>query len=255
MKTGVLTDPYGNAVSTSGGTAPALDANHIYVYNCDETSGTTLANIGSGANGDATFTGTINTDYYVGSKIMGRNMTSFRPLNSGPSATGYAVTGNSCSITGGSISVEVMIVPNDIIVEGAADPLGTIFKIQDAGNTDFVEIATTYFAQNFYGTAVITGGGANSTSTFVLSSNANRYHLMLTYNAATGVLYLYVNGILEKTASFGAAHSLPTLTKIYIGGGDASWGTFQGWIAHLRISDIVRSASYALSSAEAFLAL
>lgn len=256
MKTGVITDPYGNPVSTSGGTAPALDANHIYVYNCDETSGTTLANTGTGANGNATFTGTINTNYYLGSKIMGKGMTSFRPLAAGVGASGYAVTGNSCSITGGSVSIEAMIFCNDIIVAGAADPSGTIFRAQNATNTDFIQLSTTYFSQNFYAAAAVTGTGIVSTGTVLLQNNSNRYHTMVSYNASTGVINFYINGILEKTATFGGAASLPTLTKIYIGNdSDYAWGTFQGYIAHVRVSDIVRSASYALSSAEAFLAL
>jgi len=255
MHTGTLTDPYGNPIST-GTSSPAIDANHIYVYDCSETSGTTFFNKGSGVNGNATLQGTANTSYYIGSKMIGRNVTGFRNLIAGTSGTGGATTGNSCSITGGSVSVEMLVVLNDIKVDGAADPQGAFFRVQNATNTDYVQISSSYYSTSIYASAGVTGWGVASTSAISLVANGSRYHFLLTYDGTNGNIKFYVNGILEGQNSLGGAAALPTLTKIWIGSdNNAGWGCIQSWIAHMRVSNITRSASYAMSSAESFLAL
>jgi hypothetical protein len=253
MKTGVLTDPYGNAIATaSGGSAPAIDANHIYVYGCTEAAGSTvLVNTGSGANGNLTIQGTQYTDYFLSSKAIGRNAKSFRNLNL--SGVGGAWSGTSCSITGGSATIEAFVKPNCL---QAAATSGTIIACYGATTAnDFLLIETTG-NDSSYRAVVNIAGTAQFAQYFTVSNDAGGHHLMASYNGTTGTLNVYVDGALETTATYGSAHSLATMITMVIGNTYSSTTTsYRGWITQARFSNIARSVSYAATTTETLVAM
>lgn len=249
MKTGVLTDPYGNPIGGSSGvSAPAIDANHIYVYACNETSGTTLANTGGGSNGTLTFNGTENTDYTLGESLLGKTLKSFRNLNYG--GTGGAKSGTSCSITGGEISIELFYT-TDYYTTGF--DYGQMISA-DAGASDYIKLSA-YFGN--IRLQVATSGHTDGDIYFdgghVLKCPI---HILGTYSSATGAMKIYLNGVLTKSGSTLAPYTMPTLTRIAVGDYSNSSGeSFKAYITQARFSNVVRSASYALATAENLLAM
>jgi hypothetical protein len=254
MKTGILTDPYGNPLSGGGGggPAPAIDANHLYVYDCSEASGsTTLANTGSGVNGTLTLHGTAGTDYLLSSQRIGRNTKSFRSLIL--DGAGYVASGTSCSITGGSLSLE-MFTWFDNDAQGMTD--GNSMWVASAGGVDAI-----YFNNQYNGGApVITLNGVGtfySTEQDGIRSTINTAtYYMATYAGATGVLTYYVNGLaIGSITVTGGAHAFPTVVQIGFNGYPGSNNSVKGWYTQLRYSNIARSASYALATASTLLAM
>lgn len=249
MKTGILTDPYGNPIGGSGGlAAPAIDANHIYVYDCSETSGSTLANTGSGSNGTLTFNGTENTDYTMGESFLGKTLTSFRNLNY--NSTGGAKSGTSCSISGGEISIEILLA-TDYYTSGFDD--GKIIEA-DAGVNDFIRMSA-YFGN----IRLEVGTNGHATGDIYFNSGLLLQcplHLLGTYSSITGAMKIYANGLTVITGSTVAPYTMPTLTRVGVGDSSESSGqSFKGYMTQARFSNVVRSASYALATAENFLGM
>ena len=254
MKTGILTDPYGNSLSTNGfaGLAPAIHANHLYVYDCSENIGATfLKNTGSGVNGNLTFNGTAGIDYILNSERIGKNTKSYRSLL--VDATGYVSSGTSCSISGGSVSMEMFTwFDNDalnmtngnsmwLISSGAADAL--YFNTQYNNNSPTITL-------NGVGTfACPEKDGIRSTLNVAA-------HYLATYDGTTGILKYYVNGLLAGSITVtGGAHAFPTAVQIGFNGYPGSTNSVRGWYTQLRWSNIARSASYAMATANTLLAM
>jgi len=249
MKTGILTDPYGNPiVGSSGLTAPTIDSNHIYVYDCSESSGTTLSNTGSGSNGTLTFNGAENTDYTLGERFLGRSIKGFRNLNY--SGTGGATSGTSCSITGSNISIEAFIM---IDYYSSTQDAGYIV-CADAGSADFISL-DLYFGN--IRLQVATTGHTTAQAYFTTNNILNSpLHILGTYVQSTGALKVYCNGLQTASATALGAYTLPTLTRVSVGDLSYSSGTsFKGYISQARFSNITRSASYALTTAENLLGM
>lgn len=254
MKTGVLTDPYGNAISVNGfaGLAPAIDANHVYVYNCTEAVGATvLKNTGGGVNGDLTLNGTAGVDYLLNSEKIGKNTKSYRSLL--VDGAGYVASGTSCSIAGGSLSMEMFAwLDNDV----TAMSDGKSMWVVSAAAAD-----TIYFNNQFNnGSPTIT---LNGVGTFncpekdgIRSTTNTVAHYMATYDGTTGILRYYVNGLLVGNVTVtGGAHAFPTGVQIGFNGYPAASNSVRGWYTQLRWSNIARSAAYALTTANTLLAM
>lgn len=249
MKTGVLTDPFGNPISggTVGGSAPAIDANHIYVYSCSETSGTTLVNTGSGSNGDLTLQGSANTNYYLGSNMVGRSLKSYLGiLNNG---TGGAWSGTSCSVSGGSISIEAFFLP-EVTTSG--------YVLYAEGSTpanDYIQVYCPTTA-GVYQVKVNIGGSSISSPNITLQFNKTPIHLLATYDGSNGNLKVYINGALYTTATYGVAKSLATMVALSVGNKKGSTtNSFKGYIAQARFSNSVRTSSYAISTTKTLSAM
>lgn len=92
------------------------------------------------------------------------------------------------------------------------------------------------------------GGGLNTTSTY---NDTNWYHVATTYDANTGVINLYINGILHTSTtniSFGLLAN-NTGTRLIFGSDDAGLFNnqtdrqFRGSVSDIRIWNVVRSAA------------
>lgn len=230
---------------------PALDANHIHVYNCDETSGTTLTDSGSGAK-NMTLLGTSGTNYSLGSYGTGRVTRSARFLQDANSSTG-ARTAATCSITGGKVTLECVAMMTE--APGANRGLVTVDASSDGTLNDALYITAN--ASGYWYAGLRIGGGAWQETG--LSSSKICYgisqHLMVIYDpTASPTLKFYVDGVLVTSGS--ASGTLPTMTRVTIAnlGGLGAWSA-KCHIRDVRVSNIARAASYALSSANALLSL
>lgn len=253
MKTGALTDPYGNLIGTGGaGFPPALDANHKYVYACSEPNGAkTLANSGNGANGDLTIQGTEYTNYVLNSKAFGKNCDSFRNLIHG--GVGGAWSGTSCFMTGASITLEAFVMPN--CMQSQTLP-GTIAAAY--GNTpwyDFILLETTS-NDTSYRIRLGVSGVLLTTGLFTLGNDMRAHHVMASYNGATGVVSAYVDGGPSVTATYGVARSFNNMICFSIGNAyNSTTSSYRGWMNQIRFSNIARSAAYAATTTETLVAM
>ncbi len=249
MKTGVLTDPYGNPIrgGITGGLAPAIDANHQYVYACNETSGTTLVNTGAGANGDLTIQGSAGTNYNLASSMITRSSKSF--MNMSNNSTGGAWSGTSCSIAGGDASIEAFIMPNIstsgyIVSAEGATPANDYFSIF-CPTTPLTFVVRTAVAASVL-----------SSPNIPLYSNKYPIHILATYTGSTGTIRVYINGDLFGSSTYGITKALATMTAVSVGNKKGSTtNSFKGYIMQARFSDSVRSSSYALSTAKTLFAM
>ena len=248
MKTGLLTDPYGNLIGSGGAVSPpVLDANHIYAYACSEPNGSqSIQNSGNGANGDLTIQGTEYVDYVLNSNAFGKNCKSFRNLHHG--GIGGAWSGTSCFMSGTSITIEAFIMGN-CLQAGAA--LATIAAAY--GNTpgyDFIIIETTS-DDNSYRVRMGVNGIMLTTGLFTINNDAKAHHIMGSYDGTTGILNVYVDGGIEVTATYGFARSFQPMICFSIGNSyNSTTNSYRGWINQIRFSNIARSTSYAITTTE-----
>ena len=252
---------------------PALDGYHIHVYNCDDVAGSiTLADSGSG-NKAATLYGTEGTGYTIGtSYTAGRTVSSLRSLQkANASITSVAATDNTCNIAGGKITVECVVRHGDVLDSYKGQFFVTLVG---ASNTDYAYLST-HSVSGAYLFQVSIGGTSYYTSyqlTWLQTPQQGALvHLMGVYDkdqAAGSRVKLYINGILvawdgQNSAQYpgsGAQNINPTsplatMKKIYIGGYQSGNYSPECNIRDVRVSNIARPASYAISTAEALLAM
>ena len=234
-----------------GGGAPAIDSNHAYVYACDDASGATfLANTGHGPNGQCSLIGTEGVDYYLSSLAIGKGAKAFRVLKQG--ATSGARTANTCTVAGGSVTVECLMVQH--LKE--TNYQSVVSLAHDYGDSAYVRIMAN--SNVVYAQALIAGVASINTPSTPQVLDGKPVHYLAAYDATTGVLSFYAQGVLVGTASMGGAHAMPTMTAVTIGNANPSdnvYWSFGGWITQVRISDIARSAAYALATCETMLGM
>ena len=230
---------------SAGRPRPAIDANHIHVYNCNDlTGGLSLVDSGIGTK-NATLLGTENTNFTLDTYRGGGSVPFVRFLSDGSTSSG-ARTDSTCSISGGKITLECVVT----LFSPPAASRGIVSL--DAGSNDLLYINVTSGGGWYAGVKI--GGGALQE----IVGGAVRYgvpaHLMAVYDSTSSpALRLYVDGLLVAS---GAAGTLATMTRVTIGN-FAALGAFssQCYVRDVRVSNIARSASYALSSANASLGL
>lgn len=221
----------------------AIDANHIHVYKCDETSGATVTDSGSGAK-DLTLTGAENTAYVRGTMRGARFARGLSLYADATSRGAYSAT--TAAIAGDPVTIEVVTVPGNLL-PSFQSPISI-----DAGNNDYFIIGTTGTDYKWW--AIIRIGGVDR------STGANgwpirlgvRQHLMATYDrTASPSLCFYVDGTL--VASEGTMTSAaPTWTRVSIGNlGPSQSYAYTGAIYDARVSNVARDAAYARQAAEA----
>lgn len=238
-----------------GGPAPAIDANHIYVWACDDASGSsTLANTGASAGGTATITGSSSLQSSRltrgGKSILfagaangdGASATVSIPTNPGGSPSGF--------------SLEAYVIPDSFINTAAAGIMSAGVGSPPSGN-DYAQIG---LVQNgsFYYYFIDIRQAPNSEHLFRTSipvSFGVPAHLLATFNATTGDTKLYVNGYLRAS---GNATNFPssTLTTLTLAG--VAYDTtypMGGTIMQARVSDVVRDDAYAIETAKTLFAM
>ena len=234
---------------------PAIDVNHVHVYNCDETSGTTLTDSGSGAK-NATLLGTLNTDYSFGSYGAGRVTRAIRFL-ADATATGGARTARTCSISGGKVTLECVAMRID--APGANQMVATVDASSDGDFTDGIYITANSSGCWFAGIRMASGSWYETSYSAAPIAYGVAQHLMAVYDpSASPTFKFYVDGLLVSSTA--ASGTLATMTRVTVGtfaAAPIAWGSAscKSHIRDVRVSNIARSASYALSSANALLAL
>ncbi|NDE17513.1 hypothetical protein EBZ80_21565, partial [bacterium] len=240
---------------TGAKSRPTIDANHLHVYNCDETSGSSLVDSGSGAK-NATLLGTSGTDYYLGSYGTGRLVRSTRFLADGTS-TGGARTARTCSISGGKVTLECVAMRID--APGTNQMVATVDASSDGDFTDGIYIAANSSGCWFAGIRMASGSWYETSYTAAPITYSVAQHIMAVYDpTASPTFKFYVDGLLVSSAA--ASGTLATMTRVTVGtfaAAPIAWGSAscKSHVRDVRVSNIARSASYALSSANALLAL
>ena len=227
------------------GTTPGpTDANDLYVYTCDETSGTTLVNTGAGPNGDLTITGNV----YLNSKWIAKSQSSTRFLADNPSD--IAESAPSAVFEGGSATIEAYVATRD------NDKFGCVAAIA-RGKNCFL-IGQNYpggGSASFWYAAVIIGGDVSDTS-FATNPKVDvcePTHVAATYDGDTGQMIVYVNGIQTAVANTGLG-ALPYLDTLSLGNINVPRFienvSFRGDITQARFSNVVRRPAYILERAQ-----
>jgi Concanavalin A-like lectin/glucanases superfamily/Collagen triple helix repeat (20 copies) len=233
---------------------PSIDANHIHVYNCSESSGTSLVDSGSGAR-NMSISGSAGTDYYLGSYTAGRTVPGIMFLKNGSSVpTGGAFASN-CSITGPDFSMEAVInVPN------STSAGHVVMRLKNTANNNYVHL-TINGSGGLYAGVYIGAGGSSAADTGAISVvYGTPQHVLVTTskNFSTGAttVRLYIDGILRASNATSSTATLPTMTQVMIGQDNVTSGySLRACFRDVRVSNTTRSAAYALSSANALLAL
>jgi hypothetical protein len=227
------------------GTTPGpTDANDLYVYDCNETSGTTLANTGAGPNGDLTIAGNV----YLNSKWIAKSQSSVRFLADAP-ADG-AESAPSAAFAGGSGTIEAYVVTRE------NDKFGCVAAILQGNNCLLI---SQYYPgggfASFWNAGVIIGGVVKDTS-FATNPKVDvnePTHVAMTYDGTTGQMLLYVNGIQTAVNNTGLG-ALPNLDTVSLGNinlpGIIGNVSFRGDITQARFSNVVRSPAYILERAQ-----
>jgi hypothetical protein len=212
---------------------PALDANHIYAWECTEANGT--ATITNSVSGGAADSGTVGAGVILGTMIAPwGTCASF----DGTSTAVITLPNVLASFTGGvlsAMSIEMWICPDQS--SGSAN----LFNLYDAGGLDCFNLGLT--TTIYFQTRTVTTGNITLTSARGRKADSVWQYIAGTYDGIN--MRTYYNGLLAGTAAQSTAlkpnnGSTPTWR---IGRGNA--GTyFTGGIGLVRMSNSVRAASY-----------
>ena len=240
-----LTGNSGSRVLAVGAQRPALDANHIHVWNCSEEPGSTaIVDSGSGAK-NLSLSGE-GTAFSLGESAHFGKAKWLRGLQNYNTNLEYA-TNSSVSISCSPITIECVAMWQSF----AGGGWNTLININDADFYIFIEA----YNGSMYGAVV--RGGANTYTTQNITTKLNvPYHYMFVYDtsqAAPNNLKMYLNGVLTGTSVTGTVSTPATpLTKVSVGSVIwASKGSAQCYIRDIRVSNIARSATYAMETANA----
>lgn len=223
----------GGVAGGGAGPAPAIDANHLYVYACDDATGTTILNTGASPGGDLTVNS--GTPIFQSGRLSRAGSSIILPAT----ANSDRASNTSVSVSGTGLTLEAFV-----SVIGVPYTFGVMLCVYTgAGANAFIN---THSSNGFY--AQVENGGTNNT--FVTTVPIN--YLLPTYVAMTwdlSTINLYVNGFLR--ASTGCTVTPPTWDRVMLGNyGPSSASAFQGNIMQARISNVARSASYIMDTAE-----
>lgn len=245
------------AAPSGGGSPTALDANHIYAYSCEDAVGSSvLANSGTGANGDLTLLGSAGTAYQLASRRLAKGRNSCRLLAN--VVTGGAKSGALCSVSGGEITIECYILIDRL---GPTTTGGFLMFVDAGSDNDAMMIGlsnVTGGVLKYWAKAASGGVGCDTDSVtpYPTPIYGVPQHVMATFKTSSSPkLKLYVDGRLVASAS-GSVGALATMNRITIGNAGTNTIYAQSMnVMQVRVSNIERSAAYALAQAEACFAL
>ncbi len=257
--------PSAVASSGGGGPAPAIDANHIYVWACDDPVGSlSLANTGSIAGGAAIINGTVSLE----SKRMTRDGNSALFVASSSTPQNRAAPAGISVLSANGLSVEAFVALDNA---PSTDSPGAAVAFSMVRGSQIIPNHQDYMA---IGMVVVSGVPRWITSirkgsdpeVFLSGSPigyGSRAYLLSTYNPTTSTIILYVNGQEVGRSSVPIAWgNLNEIQNAIIGNlawWQAGWGgpavPFSGSIMQVRVSNVVRSAAYAIATAETLFAM
>lgn len=232
----VLVSPSGVPGGGGGGgagPAPAIDANHLYVYACDDALGTTIVNTGANPSGNLTVNS--GTPIFQSGRISRAGSSILLPAT----ANSDRASNTSVSVSGTGLTLEAFVSVIDIPY-----PFGTMLCVYTGAGAS--AIINTHSSTGFY--AQVENGSLNNTFGTTVPIN----YLLPTYVAMTwdfSTIKLYVNGFLR--ASTGCTVTPPTWDRVMLGNYGPSPATaFKGNIMQARVSNVARSASFIMDTAE-----
>lgn len=222
------TDAEWNSVYGMYGTT--MDANTLALYHFQEGSGTTVTD--TDGSSDLTSSGmTYNsTDTRYG----------FMGLFDNSDTAGYTDSSNTFNL--GSMSIEALVKPvntgspNIIVIRRKGDDVTTNWDF-------FVDSTTLKFAIKD------SGGTTRTANAATALNNGTVYWVAGTYDGST--IKVYVNGVLDGSASCSSVLTQTSDMRLYIGGKAVGGSdTYKGNIAHVRISNIERTSFGYVHAAE-----
>ena len=240
-----------------GGARPLVDGNHIHVWNCNDQVGSSVL-VDSVGGKDLTLQGSAGTNYSLGQLVGGSPYPYARGLLDGTS-TPLAISTD--------FSMSVSQVTYECVVRFSAVPTSTsrsLMTLETVGGGPLDYVYMEYIQYESYGSkiygAVYNDGpypSGNFTTTTITNYDApdisisadTTYYVMWTYDSSNGEQKMYIDGVLKNTTS-GISPTLTNLTKFTLGSASGN-RSFQGYIRDVRISNIVRDASYAAAAAAA----
>lgn len=238
-------------IGGGGGLRPLIDANHIHVWNCDETSGTTLVDSVGGAN--LTINGTSGVDYTLGEQPGGSSVPFIRGLNA---ATSYVMAQST------GLNVSTSAITLEYVVRMTELPGGLDYRFisrieSEAPNpmhgaySGFI----TYTGQLGYGGTFKEGNNSYTSITGYINSVPNptintTYHMMFTYDANdSNNVKFYINGVLAANEQQEqVTGNLSNMTKFTLGGTSGYNYSIAGYVRDVRVSNIARDATYGLAA-------
>jgi Tfp pilus assembly protein PilX len=232
---------------------PALDSNHIHVYNCDEAPGSTVL-VDSGTGGkNLTLAGGEGTLYSLGAYRFGSAVPWVRCLvdnNTSPFASN-----NTLNLTTSQITIELVVAWTSLAAVNR-----TLVLLTNSSVTQSAWIQTTNTGRAYGG--VYWSSPAYIHTVLASQPSVNRpYHIMFTYHNNGGdgwnATKLYVDGVyLGQSQVVQSLGNLFSMSNIILGGSTSvTGGSTQFYIRDVRISDIARDATYAFNTAKALLSL
>jgi len=236
------------------GAAPAIDASHLHVYACGETSGMTLADTGSGTQVAATLLGSAGVAYALGSPRPFARGTKGLRLLADTLAHGAQVTVTGMGI--GAYTIECFGLIDEYVA--SSPTVDMLVTVDDGSGNNAIHFGVISTGLVFGGT-VIGGSDRNTTTSHSQAAQPVQLgvpaHWMAVYDpTATPTFRLYRNGtiVADNNQQSGA---MASLSRITIGNRGALDAGARGAIAQVRVSNVARSAAYAVAVAEALFAL
>lgn len=240
--------------SGGGGTAPIIDTDHLHVYACDDTSGTTLADTGSATQVAATLLGSAGVAYALGSPRPFARGTKGLRLLADTLAHGAQVTVAGMGV--GAYTIECFGLIDEYVA--SSPTVDMLVTVDDGSGNNAIHFGVISTGLVFGGT-VLSGVDRNTTTSYSQAAQPVQFgvpaHWMAVYDStATPTFKLYRNGSLVADNGQQSG-SMPSLSRITIGNRGALDAGARGAIAQVRVSPVARSAAYAVAQTEVLFAL
>ena len=244
-----------------GGLRPLVDANHIHVWNCDETSGTALVDSVGGAN--LTLQGSSGTDYLVGQYVGGSAIPFAKSLQSGQNYVLAQSTG--LNFSSSAATLECVIHMTDLpssfqnhtmmIMENTTSQLSIYMNTYNNGG------GSPEGVKSYGGVYMpVELGWPGSTSSQYYNNGVQNittgttYHLMFAFDNSGGPQIadkgkFYVNGVYAaRFYSEPTPISLNNMNKFSLAGLTGFNRSTPCYVRDVRVSNIARDATYAAAA-------
>ena len=230
-----------------GGSRPLIDANHIHVYNFNESSGTTIIDSVGGAN--LTLSGTPGTNYRLNQSKSGSNPW-FEIIDDGANIVPASSSALNVSVSTG-ITIECVMYLDSL------PPGGSDRSIMFLGSADLTSYSYMSMSnQRIYG-GVHKNGQTTYSSLHYNPPTGQPFHVMFVYDKTEGMggfvkAKTYINGIDQSPGMVGNyEHTLDGMSQFRVGGYPGVNQSTKCFIRDVRISNIPRDPSYGVSAGAA----
>ena len=243
------TGPTGPSGGGGGGLAPSKDANHIYVWAGDESSGS-LINTGTGAGGNLSVVGAC--DYETGR--IGRNAKSI--MFEGLSSNDGAFSNTDMSVPVSSFTVESFGIYDYAPFSGfcCMASLYSVNGTDPGANFSICYDSGGGYSQNSWVIRFARAGFGPYVSNFQFARTGVPIYVGVTvelFPGVTSIIRTYFNGVKYATANYNSFDQASTFDIACIGNVINSISfPWRGPIMQTRISNIVRPDSYFRQTAD-----